>query len=41
MPSVIDAHAHFLPGSLVTALRSRSDAPDIRTDSNGGESFGI
>lgn len=41
MPPVIDAHAHFLPESLVSALRSRSDAPDIRREPDGGESFGI
>jgi len=41
MPPVIDAHAHFLPPPLVAALRARTEAPDIRADPAGGESFGI
>lgn len=41
MPPVIDAHAHFLPERLVNALRGRREAPDIRAESDGGESFGI
>lgn len=41
MPPVIDAHAHFLPESLVALLRGRSEAPDIRAEPGGGESFGI
>lgn len=41
MPPVIDAHAHFLPAPLVAALRARPDAPDIRAEPGGGESFGI
>ena len=41
MPPVIDAHAHFLPEPIVAALRARSEAPDIRAEPGGGESFGI
>jgi predicted TIM-barrel fold metal-dependent hydrolase len=41
MPPVIDAHAHLLPEPLVAALRNRAEAPDIRPDPTGGESFGI
>lgn len=41
MPPVIDAHAHFLPEPLVAALRARREAPDIRAEPGGGESFGI
>jgi len=41
MPPVIDSHAHFLPAPLVAALRNRREAPDIRAEPGGGESFGI
>ena len=41
MPPVIDAHAHFLPEPIVAALHARLEAPDIRAEPGGGESFGI